>query len=632
MSLALSAKDPVVMTVNGEDVPLSEFEYLYLKNRQQQAELQPINDYADIFKVYKLKVADAKAMGIDTTADFRREYEQYRTELALPYITDSLYIKQLAREAYDRIPTEVQAYHIMRYKTRNGETDRHSVALLDSLRTVIANGGSFSELAAEYSQDRGSSQRGGLVGWLVPMRFPYDFEMAAYNLSEGQVSDVIESPVAYHLIMGGKKRENRGLMTASHIMKMIPRNATPEVEAKAKAEIDSLYAVVMANPNSFEDVAIRNSDDKNSARKGGILPSFYSGEMVEEFSDAAYALQDGEISAPVRSQYGWHIIKRLSLKPIESYEKLEPKLIQSVTNPNDVRATMINDRQREAYAKEFKLKTNTSVAKEIDNYVSTNGVDSLFYNKFCVAGANKQLFTYCGYRSITLGDVAPQLEGYVNTDPESAASELSKRVNTVVRRKLVEAKEEALEATEPEYRNLLHEFRDGSLLYEAGRQKVWDKAANDTIGLNQYFEQHKADYAWSEPRVKGFLVQAANDSVETAVKARLAELTPDQYITTVRKEFAGKAQIDKVLAPKGVNAMVDYIIYGGSDTRPTNGRYPNYFLYDYRMINAPEDVNDVKGLVISDYQNQLETEWVEEIKDKYPVTVNQKVLKKAEVK
>jgi peptidyl-prolyl cis-trans isomerase SurA len=432
--------------------------------------------------------------------------------------------------------------------------------------------------------------------------------------------------------MGGKKRENRGLMTASHIMKMIPRNATPEVEAKAKAEIDSLYAVVMANPNSFEDVAIRNSDDKNSARKGGILPSFYSGEMVEEFSDAAYALQDGEISAPVRSQYGWHIIKRLSLKPIESYEKLEPKLIQSVTNPNDVRATMINDRQREAYAKEFKLKTNTSVAKEIDNYVSTNGVDSLFYNKFCVAGANKQLFTYCGYRSITLGDVAPQLEGYVNTDPESAASELSKRVNTVVRRKLVEAKEEALEATEPEYRNLLHEFRDGSLLYEAGRQKVWDKAANDTIGLNQYFEQHKADYAWSEPRVKGFLVQAANDSVETAVKARLAELTPDQYITTVRKEFAGKAQIDKVLAPKGVNAMVDYIIYGGSDTRPTNGRYPNYFLYDYRMINAPEDVNDVKGLVISDYQNQLETEWVEEIKDKYPVTVNQKVLKKAEVK
>ncbi len=632
LSLAIYAKDPVVMTVNGEDVPLSEFEYLYLKNRQQQAELQPINDYADIFKVYKLKVADAKAMGIDTTADFRREYEQYRTELALPYITDSVYIKQLAREAYDRIPTEVQAYHIMRYKTRNGETDRNSVALLDSLRTVIANGGDFKELAAQYSQDRGTSQRGGYVGWLVPLRYPYDFEMTAYNLKEGEVSNVIESPVAYHILMGGKKRDNRGVMTASHIMKMVPRNASEEAEAKAKAEIDSLYAVVKANPGMFEDVAVRNSDDKNSARKGGILPSFYAGEMVEEFSDAAFALEDGEFSEPIRSQYGWHIVKRLSLKPIESYEKMEPKLIQSVTNPNDVRATMLNDRQREAYAKEFKLKANTQVMKGIDSYIAANGVDSLFYNKYCVAGAKNQLYTYNGNHAITLGDVAPQLEGYVNTDPASASEEFNKRVNQVVRRKLVEAKEEALEETEPEYRNLLHEFRDGSLLYEAGRQKVWDKAANDTIGLNQYFEQHKADYAWSEPRVKGFLIQATNDSVETAVKARLAQLNPDEYVTTIRKEFAGKAQIDKVLAPKGANAMVDYCIFGGSDTRPTNGRYPNYFLYDYHMIDMPEDVNDVKGLVISDYQNQLETEWVEEIKDKYPVTVNEKVLKKAGVK
>lgn len=627
LSLALYAKDPVVMTVNGEDVPLSEFEYLYKKNRQQQTELQPINEYAEIFKVYKLKVADAKALGIDTTAEFRREYEQYRTELAQPYLTDSVYIKELAREAYDRIPEEVEVYHIMRFKTRKAETDRASKALLDSVRGVLLNGGDFSQLAADYSQDRGSNQRGGKVGWVVPMRFPYAFEKAAYALKEGEISEIVESPMAYHILMGGRHRANRGQMNASHIMTMVPPTASDADKAKAKARIDSLYQIVKNDPMRFEDVALRNSDDKNSARKGGILPPFYAGEMVEEFADAAFALTDGEISEPVRSQYGWHIIKRLELDPIDSYEKMESKLISSVTNPNDIRYAMINDRQREALAKEFKLKANDAVLKDVNSYIAANGIDSLFYDKYCVANAGNTLYTYSGNKKVTFADVAPVFSGYVDTDSEFAAKDFKDRVNSVVRKKLLDAKEAALEQTEPEYRNLLHEFRDGSLLYEVGRRKVWDKASNDTTGLREYFAAHRAEYTWTEPRVKGYLIQAVSDSVEQAIKARLAETDADDYVSVVRKEFAGKAQIDKVLAPKGANAMVDYCIFGGSDTRPSNSRYPNYFLYDFKLLDAPEEMGDVKGLVISDYQNQLETEWVEELKEKYPVVVNKKVLK-----
>lgn len=634
-ALALRAKDPVVMNVNGEDVPLSEFEYLYHKNRQQQATLQPITDYADIFKIYKLKVADAKAMGIDTTAAFKKEYAQYRSELAQPYLVDSVYINSLVADEYSRMSDEVLAYHIIRFKTKDANTNAASLQLLDSIHSLLNNGADFGELAEKYSQDKSSAKRGGLVGWVLPMHYPYAFESMVYNTKPGEISKVFDSGSVYHIVKVADRRKNEGRMSASHIMKMVPRDAPEEEQIAAKAKIDSIYNVLLTEPGLFEKMAVYESDDQNSSRKGGILPPFYRGEMVTEFADKVFTMADNEISEPIRTDFGWHIIKRFSQKPIESYDEMKPKVLQYIKNPADPRAYMIQERQRKKFAKEFKLKTDKKVADRITSYIAANGIDTLFVEKMLTspeAASTVYATFHGGAGKITLADFAPAFEKYANLNKESAFNDWTRRSNSIVRKKLSEAKEESLERTEPEYRNLLHEFRDGSLLYEAGRQKVWDRASLDTAGLVNYFNAHKAEYAWKEPRVKGFLIQATNDSVENAVRECLANIQPADYIKTIRKQFPSDVQIDRVLAAKGVNSLVDFCAFGGPEAKPSNAKYTKYFLYDFRILDTPEDISDVRGLVTSDYQNILETEWVDEIQEKYPVTIYPKVLSKVKDK
>ncbi len=192
---------------------------------------------------------------------------------------------------------------------------------------------------------------------------------------------------------------------------------------------------------------------------------------------------------------------------------------------------------------------------------------------------------------------------------------------------LVEAEEASLEQTEPDYRNLLKEYVDGSLLYEVSVRKVWDKAAKDTEGLEKYFEANRANYKWTEPHVKGYLVQTTNDSVASLIRERAAALAPDTLVQTLRKEFKGSIGIDRVLVSKGTNAMVDNIMFGGPEVQPSNSKYQVYFMIDPRVLTEPEEAADVKGLVTSDYQNEFQTAWENELRRKYPVKVNEKVLR-----
>ncbi|MDE6682622.1 MAG: peptidylprolyl isomerase, partial [Muribaculaceae bacterium] len=171
-------------------------------------------------------------------------------------------------------------------------------------------------------------------------------------------------------------------------------------------------------------------------------------------------------------------------------------------------------------------------------------------------------------------------------------------------------------------------YVDGSVLYEVRVNKVLVKAAKDEEGLQRYFEQNKDKYRWSEPRVKGYLVQTSTDSVAEIVKKRAAEIGRDSLVNTIRKEFPREVSIMKVLEPKGSNAMIDNIVFGGPETKPSSPRYTTYFMLDPRVITAAEELQDVRGLVTSDYQGVLQEEWENELRSKYPVKVYDKVLKK----
>ncbi len=627
-ALAWAASDQVVMTVNGVDVPRSEFEYLYHKNRQQQLDPQTIDEYAEMFKLYKLKVADAIAEGLDTTQSFRKEMEQYRNELSAPYLADSTLLLKLVETEALRGQTEAEVFHIMMMKTPDWAGRVKAQATLDSIRGLLLNGADFGQLAYDNSQDRSAKNNRGRLGFITVGKLPYNFESVAYDLPEGEVSEIVESPMGYHIILGGKKRPARGFVQASHIMRLVPQGSTPEQEAEIKAQIDSLYQVALAEPNRFPELAQRFSDDKGSARNGGALPLFGAGEMVPEFDSVAFAIPVGAISEPVRTAYGWHIIQKTGVKPPKTAAEMKPELLSRMSNPQDDRYKTIMKSRIERLSAKHKGRLNEKNLDVMRQAIRQNGIDSIFYDRFDNAPEGDLPIATIGKRSVKASELAAAMRHNRQSDPGLAEYVFNGFLDIFFDKELVKAEQEWLAQNEPEYRNLLNEYRDGTLLYDVSVNKVWDRASKDTEGLARFFNEHRGDYTWQEPHAKGILVQTVNDSVADLIRARMAQLGNDTVMSTIRREFPKEVQLERVLVTKGANPMVDNLMFGGPEVKPSVARYNVYFLYDGRMLNRPETYEDVRGLVTNDYQDLLEKQWTDELKAKYPVKINEKVLKK----
>lgn len=621
--LAYAAKDPVIMTINGEDVTKSEFEYLYNKNSQQQINPQTLDEYVEMFKLYKMKVADAKAAGLDTTAKFRKEAEQYRHDLATPYLADSVYLNQLVDEAYARSRKEAVAKHIMFFKSPNPEHNLQMKAKADSLKQVLDNGGNFEELAGQYSQDKRSAVNGGTMGYIVSGQYPYGFEVAAFATPEGSISDVVESPQGYHILKGGHKRDARGRVKVSHILKLARQESD---WARAKEQIDSLYQVVTANPEKFNEIATTNSDDRGSARQGGQLPWFGAGEMVEEFDSAAFALKKGEISKPVKSQFGYHIIMKQDERDPLPKEAVKKQTLARMSSPQDERYALIQKHQTERFAARHKAQVNQSGLDAVNDYAAKNGIDSLFYAKWLGNDGNITMMTADGSK-YSVADFVAKFNGVKQSNPVAAKEIIDANLDSWMNGILTGLEEEALAKSEPDYRNLLKEYVDGSLLYEVSVLKVWDKAAKDIPGLEKYFAENRMKYKWDTPHVKGVFVQAANDSVATAIKDLARGAAEDDIVPALRKQFKNQMAAERILVPKGSNAMVDYVAFDGPVAPSSIEKYPVMFMLNKRILTVPEEMQDVKGLVTSDYQNMFQEQWENDLRKKYNVKVNKKVLK-----
>ena len=237
------SKVPTSLTVNGEPVTLSEFEYMYHKNNQQQVAKMPLEKYVDMFTVYKLKVADAKAEGIDTTASFQREFNGYRNELLFPFLLDTVAEENLAKEQYERMKWNVKASHIMMKLGNNIADGNKTKARLDSIRNCILAGQSFEELALKYSIDPSVKRNKGSMGYISVGRFPWQFEDACYTTPVGEVSQVFATDYGYHIVKVYDRRPDEGKVLAEHILKLYPRNATQAQKDSVAALADSIYSL-----------------------------------------------------------------------------------------------------------------------------------------------------------------------------------------------------------------------------------------------------------------------------------------------------------------------------------------------------------------------------------------------------
>lgn len=579
MTEAKSAKkDPVVMTVAGKPVLRSEFEYFYNKNAALDEDAnKSFDDYVELFVNYKLKVAEAYSQGVDTTASYQNELAGYRKQLTEPYLKVAGWDDALVEQYHERHQYEVHAQHLLLTcddKTPQASVDSIHQVILD-LQQEVKQGADFSELARQYSQDPSAKQNAGDLGYFTTMQMVYPFEQAAYNTPVGETS-VVRSRFGWHLVKVLDIRETEGEVLVAHIMKNIPRGPIAEGMPDPKQQIDSIYSEIQKGV-SFEEICAKTSDDQYTAKNGGAYPWVSrASRFPKEWIDAAYALQNaGDISEPFATQFGWHIIKLLDKRKVAPREESTDAKLKAQFQKD-------KDRQQEG----------------IDRFVQLCRQELAKDKRLKKTAANW-------------------------SDEEVLAWADSQ-----------------LEQKHEDFRNIYREYHDGLMLFEVSSKAVWDKAAQDTVGLTRYFEAHRADFKFEKPRFKGAFIECEdNDSVYNALKAIYDSNDPLAAAEVVRQTVlkdtlltpnpkAPRFHIVNGLFKPGDNAAIDVerLNVKGAKFAPKS-KMPRYMIYG-RKLSEPEGLDDVHGAVVSEYQNELERIWVNELRQKFEVKINQKELDK----
>ena len=619
--LAIAKGDPVLMTINGKDIKLSEFEYLYHKNNQQQIEKETLEQYVDRFVLYKQKVADAEAAGIDTTSLFIKEFEGYQKDLAAPYITeDTTYRWQFIQEAYDRYKQQIDIDHFMLPVGSAAET-MANMNRMDSIRNCVLNGEKWEDLVDKYSSDPSKTRNHGHYGFISSLMFPYDFENVAYSTPVGEVSKPFATKYGVHMIRVNGKRDREDVHV-KHILKLFPHGATDEQKAACKAQMDSIYALLQAGAD-FEELAKKESQD-GSANRGGDLGWFGRGRMVPPFEKVAFELADGAISEPFATQYGYHIIKKVA-HGIQPLSQLRPAIENSFKH--DDRDKLIQERRLSDWKAKYNYSVNPEAIDYITNALNAAGkFDSAFVAQ-TIKGCKLPLMTYGNNETLPVMSLLPQINNKaVFTNLSAAKDYLMSRIDNMADAALQDYNANELVKSNPEYRNLLNEYRDGMLLFEISNRRVWKAAGKDTAGLEKYFAENRGKYNWDEPHFKGIILSAKNDTILNMVKADMATMASDTLTDALHEKYGSDIRMERMVVKQGENALADYLAFHVGE-KPERKGYSECMILEGGVISQPQEMSDVRGAVTSDYQDVLEQLWKKELAKKYPAKINKKVLK-----
>ncbi len=455
-SIAFAQVDPVVMTINGQPVTRSEFEYSYNKNNSEGViDKKSVEEYVDLFVNYKLKVQAALDARLDTMKSFQKEFATYRDQQIRPSMISDSDVEQEAHRMYD-----------------------------EEQRRVDGNG---------------------------------------------------------------------GMVQASHILLLLKQKASPDEQKKIQQRADSVYDALKKGAD-FAELAKRLSDDKGTAVKGGKLPWIVKGQTVKAFDEAIFSMKVGELSKPILTEYGYHIIKKEGARNFYPYDSLRTNILR---------------------------------------FIDARGIREKIIDQ--------------------------KLDSLVKQQPAGTTRET-----------LLAQKADEMSAKDSDLKNLIREYHDGLLLYEISNREVWDKAAKDEKGQQEFFQKNKKRFAWSEPRFKGISYHVKDAADVEAVKKSVKGKPFSEWAEILRKTFNGdsviRIRVEKGIFKKGDNALVDKMVFKKDTTVKALKDYPIDATFGKVLKKNPEDYTDVKSLVVSDYQEALEKKWVADLRKKYPVVVDQQVL------
>jgi len=498
--------DKTIATINKEKITVGEFKKVYEKNLNaiDNEEGKDVAKNLDLYINYKLKVQQAYAANLDTLKSYKREIQSYKNQLTAPYLQDKAFFDQLVKDAYYRSKNEIRASHILIRLPRNYKPEDTLKAFnkITEARKRVLNGEAFDKVAKEMSEDPSAKDNGGDLWYFYAFRMIYDFEEAAYTIKEGEVSEPFRTQFGYHIVKRTGMRLSKGERQVAHIL-------ITDKTSLGKAKADSVYTK-LKNGEDFKELAKQYSNDSNSKARGGVLPRFGAGKMVRPFEVATYSLEkEGEFTQPVKTQYGWHIIKLLKAYPIGTFEEMKAGLEERVKRSG--RGKMSDQVVLDRLKAEYNI-VEVASAKEIlkRKDIRTIPADSA---QATIVKINEKEIKQSDFIKYTINRRHMSLDVLFDNF-------LNQEVLTYFK--------DNLKNTNPEFASTLKEYEDGLLLFELMQRKVWNKSS-DSTALKGYFDQNLSRYDSKDlSKIKGKVMNDYQNFLE------------DEWVKELRSENAVK--------------------------------------------------------------------------------------------
>ncbi len=623
---AQTSEKDVLFFVDNDPVYTSEFLRVYNKNLDlvQDESQKEIDEYLTLFTNYKLKLKEAKALGLDDKPSYKRELLNYRKQLAKSFMTDSKVSEAMIKEAYERISYDIKANHILVKVLENAGPEDTLKAYNDivKLRNRTLKEG-FESVRKEVHN--GQTIYGEELGYFSGFRMVYKFETAAFNTEVGGISEPFRTRFGYHIVNVLDRRKSRGERTMAHIMVIEKKGDT--LAEKPEVRIQNIYKKINQG-EAFEALAKQFSDDKSSSAKGGRFKSFSSGQLGSpEFEKVAFGLTEiNQISEPFQTQYGWHIAKLLEKKEVPSFEAARAELETKVKR--DDRSKLIDKALHESLKSKYNIKDNQEALDYFasilnDTYIKRGWqLPDNFKADTPLFKIGKQQFIYKDFGGYLMKTQGRRTQG------GNLKVMVSGKYDEFLNSSLVKYQEENLEEENEEFAHIVGEYRDGLLLFDLMETTIWNAAKTDSVGVQNYYETHKTKYVLPK-RVDAIVASSAKKKTLKQVSKLLHQgksvedikklVNSDEKVEVIFTSGAMDAKHQALPKPfpfkKGISKIYSY-----------NDSFTVVNVKDI-LPEASQTLEEAKGMVINDYQSYKEENWLKELANKYKIKINQDVLK-----
>ena len=628
--MAATANAQVIFTYGAKSVTKSEFLKAYNKNNTESKPTEKsYKDYLELYVRFKLKVQAALDKKLDTLSNQQAELHSFRSQVIDSYVRDDASINELVTESIIRSKKDIHLAHIFvaARKDATAEEAKKAQEKINAAWSQLQNGQDFGKVAAEFSEDPSVAENKGDIGYITALVLPYELENAVYTTPVGKYAAPIRSKAGFHIFKNLGEREGLGRMKAAQILLSFPPNATDEQKAEVKKRADSIHTI-LTNGSDFKILAGQFSNDNLTWQTGGEMMEFGIGQYDLPFENAAFALKkDGDLSQPVLTGYGYHIIKRLQYKPTVADT--------ANTQLRDDYKQRIIQSDRMQVSQKMLLKKVMQITGFKKNAINEQHlfiiIDSILQNKrfpvFADINAKTPLFSFAK-KTITVKDFQTNLETIRSYENMKAGKTNQQLFDEFIEVSAFDYYRQHLEEYNKEFAYQLNEFKEGNLLFEIMQRNIWDPASTDSAGLKKYYTAHKDKYWW-ESSADAIILTATNEKASEEYRAKMKENYKDwqKYINI----SSGHLQGDSGRFELGQIPVVDRTNFTqGLITANVRNETDNTVAFAYIIKLYPNrearGFADARGFVINDYQVFLEEQWITALKKKYPVKINEAVV------